>query len=442
MNLLTFSGFTAAYRSRKTVPSEVLSRLLDEIAASPLNAFISVDRADVLSQAKAADARWRGERTPGPLCGIPVAVKDLIDVAGMRTTMGSEQYANNVAAQDAAVVRRLRVAGAIIVGKTNTHEFAFGSTGDRSFFGAVCNPHDPAHITGGSSSGSAAALGAGLCAGGLGTDTSASIRLPAALCGVVGLKPTFDLLSRAGIFNLSRTLDHVGPMTTTVRDNALMLNVLAGNRRKDYARLIGLPLEGFVVGVPCGFYTDYLGEEVRVCLGRARKAFEAAGARVVDVNISDIQTIYEAQQHIVNAEAYFEHRKAVEAGAPFQEEVLERLKRGAQIPASDYIEALRVRPVARRVFDLVFRDVDILLAATCGITAPSIDERSTVLNGKTYPTPWLLTRLTAPANLSGHPALSVPFGVDRHELPVGMQLIGPWGGEARLFQFGAVLEEL
>ncbi|WP_261170964.1 amidase family protein, partial [Bordetella pertussis] len=183
--MLTIAALASAYRTRQTTPSATLRDLLDRIAASPLNSFISVDPETVMRQAADADAAFAGGAPAGALHGIPVAVKDLIDVAGMRTTMGSQQYANQASAErDAQVVARLRAEGAIIVGKTNTHEFAYGPTGDRSYFGAACNPRDPARMTGGSSSGSAAALGAGLCAAALGTDTSASIRLPAALCGV------------------------------------------------------------------------------------------------------------------------------------------------------------------------------------------------------------------------------------------------------------------
>ncbi|HYG41739.1 MAG TPA: amidase, partial [Bordetella sp.] len=313
--MLNIAALALAYRTRQATPSATLQSLLDQIAASPLNSFISIDADAVRREAAAADQAYADPgAAPGVLCGIPIAIKDLIDVAGMRTTMGSEQYAHNLAARDAVVVQRLREQGAIVIGKANTHEFAYGPTGDRSFFGAARNPHNPAHMTGGSSSGSAASLGGGLCAGALGTDTSASIRLPAALCGVVGMKPTYDLLPRAGAFELSRTLDHVGPLSSTVRDNALLLDVLAGVRQESYARLIGQPIRGLTIGMATGFYGDYLDAPVRQALERARTVFEQAGARVVPVEIPRVQDIYDAQQLVLKAEAYASHQQALDAG--------------------------------------------------------------------------------------------------------------------------------
>ena len=439
--MLNIAALASAYRTRQATPSATLQSLLDQIAASSLNSFISVDAEAVMRAAQAADQAYAGPAgAAGALCGIPVAVKDLIDVAGMRTTMGSEQYAQNLATGDAEVVRRLRAQGAIIIGKANTHEFAYGPTGDRSYFGAVCNPHNPAHMTGGSSSGSAAALGGGLCAGALGTDTSASIRLPAALCGVVGMKPTYDLLPRDGIFALSHTLDHVGPMSVTVGDNALLLDVLTGMPRDSHARLIGQPIRGRTVGLAMGFYNDFLDAPVRQALERARAVFEQAGARVVPVEIPRVQAIYDAQQLVLKAEAYATHRRALDAGAPYQAEVRTRLLTGSDVSAADYLQAMSMQAMARQSFDEVLAQVDVILCPTCGITAPPRDTRVSALDGKDYATPWLLTRLTAPTNLSGHPSLSVPFGADAQGLPVGMQLIGPQRGEAGLYQFGQVLE--
>jgi len=439
--MLNIAALASAYRTRQAVPSATLQSLLDQIAASPLNSFVSVDAEAVMRAGAAADQAYANKAAArGALCGIPVAIKDLIDVAGMRTTMGSEQYARNMAAHDAEVVRRLRAQGAIVIGKANTHEFAYGPTGDRSYFGAVRNPRNPAHMTGGSSSGSAAALDAGLCAAALGTDTSASIRLPAALCGVVGMKPTYDLLPRDGIFGLSHTLDHAGPLSATVRDNALLLDVLTGMPQDSHARLIGEPVRGRTVGLAMGFYNDFLDAPVRQALERARAVLEQAGARVVLVEVPHVQAIYDAQQLVLKAEAYASHQQALDADAPYQAEVRARLLTGADVRAADYLRAMSMQAVARQSFDQVLAQADIILCPTCGITAPPLDTRVSMLDGKDYATPWLLTRLTAPTNLSGHPSLSVPFGADAQGLPVGMQLIGPHLGEARLYQFAQVLE--
>lgn len=439
--MLSITDLSYAYQTHKTSPSATLEAILDKITASDLNSFISIDPQTVLREARAADIAYLRNAPTGALCGIPIAVKDLIDVAGMRTTMGSEQYADQVAAHDAMVVQRLRAQGAIILGKTNTHEFAYGSTGDRSYFGAVLNPRNPAHMAGGSSSGSAAALGAGLCAGALGTDTSASIRLPAALCGVVGLKPTSGLLSRHGVFELSSSLDHVGPMSTTVRDNALLLDILTNSQQVSYADRIGQPVRGLTVGIADGpFFEDFLDDSVHQALEGAKEVFEQAGARVVSVRIPDIQAIYDAQQLVLKVEAYAHHLLPLKTGAPYQPEVRERLLTGSDVYAADYLQALAFRAMARQSFNSVLSDVDVIMCATCGIAAPLQNERISKLRGESYSTPWLLTRLTAPTNLSGHPSLSVPFGVMPQDLPLGIQLIAQHADEAALYQFAHILE--
>ncbi|WP_261172373.1 amidase, partial [Bordetella pertussis] len=275
----------------------------------------------------------------------------------------------------------------------------------------------------------------------LGTDTSASIRLPAALCGVVGLKPTYDLLPRAGAFDLSQTLDHVGPMSATVRDNAVLLDALAGQPAHSYARLAGQSVRGRTVGLATGFYLDYLDAPVRQALEQAQEAFRQAGAQVVPIEIAQVQAIYEAQQLVLKTEAYARHLRALTTNAPYQDEVRARLLTGADVLAVDYLQAMAMRTVARRAFDEALAQVDVLLCPTCGLTAPLRDQRTTALDGQEYSTTWLLTRLTAPTNLSGHPSLSVPFGADSQGLPISMQLIGRHLDEAVLYQFGQALED-
>lgn len=435
------SDLHAAYRRGERSPVDVVDEMLAAIDSSPLNAYITVMHEEARQQAKQAQADIAADKALGPLHGVPVAVKDLIDVAGVPCTMGSQQYAHNVATRDAHVVKQLRDAGAILMGKTNTHEFAYGSSGDRSYFGAARNPHSIAHMTGGSSSGSAAALGAGLAWAALGTDTSASVRIPAALCGVVGMKPTYDLVSRQGVFTLSQALDHVGPMTRSVRDNALMLGLIAGRSAESYTELLESSIRGKTVGIAMEFYDCLLSEEVRRVLGAACDAFREAGANVVSVFVPNIEAIYDAQQFILKAEAYTEHRSALLRGALYQEEVRERLMKGANVERADYLQALESRSMARGAFDQVLEQVDLIVCASCGITAPLIDERVSHLAGQDYSTPWLLTRLTAPTNFSGHPSLSVPFGADRQGLPIGIQLIGRHHDEAQVYQFGRVLEQ-
>lgn len=437
--VISINQLLASYRSGQSTASEVVQAYLDKIGQSDLNSFISVDREASLATSELCDTVMSAGGTLGPLHGAPVAIKDLIDVAGMRTTMGSSQYAKNVAGADAPVVQRLRNAGAVILGKTNTHQFAYGSTGDRSDFGPVRNPRNVEHVSGGSSSGSAAAVGAGLCLAALGTDTSASVRLPAAFCGVVGLKPTVGLLPSTGVFPLSPTLDHVGHLSATILDNALVLEVLCGSASGRYAAKVGKPIAGMKIGVPGGYFADFVSNDVQASVRRAREALEAAGARVVDIEVPETQAIYENQQLILRAEAYATHRAALDADKPYLPEVRTRLMTGADVSAADYLGALGQRHSAQLAFDAALADVDILLSPTCGVPAPRIDERDTLVDGTAHPTFWLITRLTAPTNLSGHPSLSVPFG-ETNGLPHGMQLIGRYQDEATLYQVGAVLE--
>jgi aspartyl-tRNA(Asn)/glutamyl-tRNA(Gln) amidotransferase subunit A len=428
-----------AYRERKLSPVEVVSSLLAKIEASAINAYITVMAEDAVQRAVQAERDIMAGKALGPLYGVPIAVKDLVHVAGTRTTMGSQQYADSVSSTDAAVITLLRNAGAIIIGKTNTHEFAYGPTGDRSHFGAARNPHNLNRMTGGSSSGSAAAVAGGLAYGAIGSDTSASIRLPASLCGVVGMKATKGLVSKEGVFPLSETLDHVGPITNSVRDNGLMLAVLSGKDESHYLQHVGKGVRGKVVGLPDRFYCEYLSPDVRQAMDAAAAMLMQAGAIVKTVYLTGIEKIYAAQQLILKVEAYALHEPAISAGASYDDEVRERLLTGKDVKAAEYVQAMGMRGEAENLFARALSEVDLLLTPTSGITAPLLDERVTSLSGEEHPTRWLLTRLTAPTNLSGNPSLSVPFGVDQNEMPIGLQLIGRMHDEAVLYQVAEFL---
>lgn len=430
----------SAYRKGERSPIDIVDDLLADIESSSINAYITVMADQARAEAKAAQAEFASGKAVGELAGVPIAVKDLIDVAGYRTTMGAEQYAENVPKDDAEVVRRLRKAGAIIIGKANTHQFAYGSTGDRSYFGAVRNPRNPSKVPGGSSSGSAASVAAGLAYGSLGTDTSASIRLPAALCGIVGMKATLGLVPTQGVFPLSKTLDHVGPISTCVQDNALLLEVISGSCAGTYSSKIGQSVQGLVIGVPSNFYSEYVSSAVNSSLQAALKALEAAGAVVKTVDVDNIYEIYDAQQLVLKTEAYAQHEASLNAQAPFIKEVQDRLLTGKDVLASEYLRNLKYQSIAQARFDKALEHVDVLLTPTCGVTAPLLDERTTHINGEDRSTPWLLTRLTAPTNFSGHPSLSVPFMQDESGMPVGLQLIGKLHDEATLYQVGNQLE--
>jgi len=412
----------------------MVSELLDRIERSTVNAFITVDPDKALAQAK--EMENISPSSKHPLHGFVVAIKDLIDVRGYPTTMGAQGFEDNIAQKDALVVSRLREAGAIFIGKANTHQFAYGPMGDRSAAGPTLNPHNVAHMTGGSSSGSAAAVAAGLVHGAVGSDTAASVRLPASFCGVVGMKPTMGLLPVDGIFPLSKTLDHPGPITATCADNAKMLAVMADYPADTYSRLIGNPVDKLVVGLPDAFFHTHCSPQVHAAMTQAVRLLEASGVKVHFVSIPQIAEIYDAQQCILRAEAYALHAPRLASGAPYEDEVRERLLAGQSVTTQAYKQALAFQGSAKSNVDQAFIDVDVILAPTCGVAAPKLQERETIVNGETVSTRWLLTRLTAPTNLSGHPSLSVPFGRDPAGMPIGLQLIGRYHDEATLYQLG------
>ena len=469
--MLNIAALASAYRTRQATPSATLQSLLDQIVASSLNSFISVDAEAVMRAAQAADQAYAGPAgAAGALCGIPVAVKDLIDVAGMRTTMGSEQYAQNLAAGDAEVVRRLRAQGAIIIGKANTHEFAYGPTGDRSYFGAVCNPHNPAHMTGGSSSGSAAALGGGLCAGALGTDTSASIRLPAALCGVVGMKPTYGLVSRFGLIAMASSLDQIGPFTRDVADAAELLNVIAGHdpkdstsapgRAPDFTAALKAEAKGLRIGLPKEYFTEGISAEVQAAVRQAAAELERAGATVEEVSLPHAEYALGAYYMIVSAESSSNlgrydgvryGRREAGADVPAMmtatrallgPEVKRRIVLGTFVRGKErlpeyYMRAARVRTLLRRDFEQAFEKVDVLLTPVTPTTAFPLGRRV-----RSQMEAYAADICTVAVNLAGLPALSMPCGVGADGLPIGLQFIGPAFGDAQVLQAAYTYEQL
>src|SRR5918998_2677064 len=284
----TLAGLARDFWARRLSPVEVVKTLLERIESDETNAFVTVTAERALERASRAEGEILAGRYKGPLHGVPVALKDIIYTRGVRTTMGSALYSGHVPDHSATVARKLERAGSILIGKTNTHEFAYGPTGDRSHFGATKNPHDTRRITGGSSGGSGAAVAANLCYGAPGSDTGGSIRIPAALCGTVGMKPIFGRVSKSGAFPLSWTLDHVGPITRFVEDNALMLNVLAGHDPEDlysvdrpaadFTRDLQRGLRGASIGLPMRFYFDHADGEVKALVRQAVEVFRSLGA--------------------------------------------------------------------------------------------------------------------------------------------------------------------
>jgi aspartyl-tRNA(Asn)/glutamyl-tRNA(Gln) amidotransferase subunit A len=450
----SLTALSWAFREKRLSPVEVVGALLERIEAADKNlgAFITVTGESALASAARCEEEITAGRYRGPLHGAPLGLKDLIYTKGVRTTMGSGFFKDFVPGYSATVALKLEEAGAVLVGKTNTHEFAYGPTGDRSYFGPTRNPHDTRRISGGSSGGSGAAVAANLLYGTIGSDTAGSVRIPAALCGVVGMKPTFGRASKHGVFPLSWTLDHVGPLTRTVEDNALLMNVLAGydpkdlysaNRpAEDFARDLGRGARGGMIGLPRDFYFERVEDGVRERVEKAIEAFVSAGAEVQEVGIPNLQETLRAQRYTLAADAYAIHEERLKSSPEtFDEEVRERLMEGERLKAHRYASAQQRKLAAKDDFEEALGAVDVLLAPTLPITATLIDQREVNVGGYEEPVRSALTRLTGPANLIGFPSLSIPCGFTASGLPVGVQLIGRPFDEATLYRFGHAYQE-
>lgn len=441
-------GTVARLLARRNVsPVDLVQGCLARIETGrELHAFITVMADSALEEAADAEREIAAGRYRGPLHGVPVSVKDLIDVAGTPTTSGSRVPPLHPT-RDAPVVERLRQAGAVIIGKTNLHEFAFGTTGDETAFGAVKNPLDTARSAGGSSSGAAVALVEGMCFAGLGTDTGGSIRIPAAACGVVGLKPAYGELSCEGIVPLSTTCDHVGPLTRTVGDARLLYDVLtrdAGRgmrspamRSNDTARSSHV-----VLGVPAGYLLGRLDGEVRAALDRVRAAIAEAGHTVTEVEIEHASLTPDVYLHIVLPEAARYHAAAL-ATCPegYSPGVRLRLEMGGYVLAEDYLRAMRMREILRSSVDRALERCDALLLPALAIPAPLLGATSVDIEGRQEPVRAAMLRLTQLFNLSGHPAIAIPCGRTSTGLPIGMQLVGRSRSTAALLDVAEALED-
>ena len=448
---LTLSDVADAIRLRKISSVEATQACLDRIARfdATLRAFITVDSRGAIAAATAADAS-AGER--GPLHGVPVAFKDLCHVRGLPTSCGTKTMEYFTADPECTAVARLRDAGAIVLGTLNMSELALGPFGDNAHHGDVQNPWRPGHAAGGSSSGSAAAVAARLAFGALGSDTGGSVRLPAACCGVVGLKPTYGRVSRAGAMVLSWSMDHVGPMTRTVRDAALMLQVIAGHdprdatsSRRSVGDLLGpldRPLLGVRVGVPDNYYFDGVTAEVDTAVRVAAGTLESAGARVQTVRVPDPTIITDVCNIIARCESAVVHaRVARERPHELQPAVRRRLEVGFQVSAFDYLQAARLRArLTREFITEVFAEIDVLLAPTIPEPAPRLEDAKAGGVDEVVTRMGRFSRLTRPFNGLGLPALSLPCGWSTAGLPLAVQLIGRPFDEAGVLAVGAAIE--
>ncbi len=381
-----------------------------------------------------------------PLLGMPLGLKDLVDMAGVPTTAGSKFFKDNLPGADAPVVQKLKYSGGVLLGKTNLHEIALGVTGINPHYGVVKNPWDTSRISGGSSSGSAVAVSLGMCLAAIGTDTGGSIRIPSSLCGVVGLKPTYGRVSLKGVIPLSWNLDHVGPITRTVEDAAIMLSVIAGYEPQDPTS-IDISVDNYLddleagvkywrVAVARGDYIEASDPEVLEGFNTAAQVFKELGAEIQEVDLSWLEDLALANSLMAQADgAAFHRERLLRHPDWFGADVLQRLQTGASFTSTDYALARRSQAEGRRRFELFFEGFDLLLLPTTPIAAPLIESTGAIQAAR------LLTRFTSPFNLTGSPALSIPCGFTKAGLPVGLQIISKHWSEARILQAGYAFEQ-
>jgi len=447
-DITTISELSQRLRRKEVSPVEITRACLERVEKlnPELNAFITVTAESALAEARAAEAEILRGEWRGPLHGVPVALKDLIDTAGVRTTSASALHKDRVPRQDAEVVRRLRRAGAVIVGKNNLHEFAYGGSSLVSYFGDTHNPWDHDRITGGSSGGSAAAVVAGLAYASIGTDTAGSIREPASLCGCVGLKATYGRVPSRGVIPLSLSLDHVGPLATTVADAAIVLQAIAGYDAADITS-VDLPVSDYVaglredakslrVGVLREYFFDDLEPEVASAMEHAQRGIETLVAEMKEVRL-DVPT----DRTLQAAESYAYHAENV-ARSPelYQAETVRRIRSGEAVTASEYIRRRRELEEARRSIGQIFAEVDVLVAPTTPMPAPAIAELRADA-GALRPAELKLLRNTRPFNVWGLPAISVPCGFTQSGMPIGLQIAGPHWREDMVLRLAHAYEQ-
>lgn len=430
MKLLSIAEASEQIHRKQLSPVELVRECLANIERlNPrLNAFITVTAESALAEARSAEREIQSGNWRGPLHGIPIGLKDLIDTAGVRTTAASAIFLDRVPTEDADVVKKLKAAGAVLIGKQNLHEFAYGGSSLISHFGPVRNPVNPDFIAGGSSGGSAAAVATGMCYAAIGTDTAGSIREPAALCGVVGLKPSYALVSTQGIIPLSQSLDHAGPITRTVEDAALVLDAIAEHHTTYFPNLRA-GISDFTLGVPRKYFFEDVDAEILAAVEQAigQLASRAKAVREIECSINEDRTVFLAESH-----AY--HRDKV-ASSPqlYDPETLRRVKVGSEISEPEYRSAVNHLKKTRTGIGEIFRDVDLLLTPTVPIATPRIADLLPDI-ARLRPAEMVLLRNTRPVNVWGLPAISIRCGFTSRGLPIGLQIIGPPNGEENVLR--------
>jgi aspartyl-tRNA(Asn)/glutamyl-tRNA(Gln) amidotransferase subunit A len=444
----TIAELSRALKARDTTAEAVLEQCLQRITErnGTLNAFITIFEHEARTQAREADREIAAGKYRGPLHGVPISIKDLFDVRGSATTAASRVRQDHVADADAPSIAALRQAGAVFIGKTNLHEFAFGTTNEDSAYGPARHPLDPNRSPGGSSGGSAASVADGMCYASMGTDTGGSIRIPSAACGLVGLKPTIGELSTDGVVPLSTTLDHIGPLCRSVEDAAILYDVLRGGS----ARPPGKPIDlrALKLAIPRDYFLSVLDPQVASAFDSACARLRDAGATLDDVAIphaGDVAAIY---LHIVLTEAAAYHAKTLERRAEdYTPNVRIRLEMGRYVLGEDYARALRGRELIRREVDAALDGVDGLFLPALAIPAPKIGVPMVRVGAAEEPVRNVMLRCTQAFNVSGHPAITLPCGsttegLATEGLPLGAQIIGVYQDTAGLLQVARAVESV
>ena len=451
--MMTLLEAAAQLRARKVSSHELVKQSLariDELNPK-LNAFLTVTAESALQSARKCDEELAGGRDRGPLHGIPVALKDNFYTKGVRTTNGSKLFTDFVPEYDSGVTEKLREAGAVVVGKTGMHELAYGITSNNAHFGTIRNPHNPDCIPGGSSGGSGVAVQSGMVFMAMGSDTGGSIRIPAAYCGTVGLKPTFGRISRYGMFPLGFSLDTAGPLTRTSRDAVEVLNAIAGYDGRDPscsrrpAETVRLEEPIYVkdmkVGVPEDFFFNGLDEGVEAAVRGAIRKIGDLGATVIPVKLPDIAAINTAGRLILLAEASAAYESYhLNRRTDISPEVLALLDQGRMVAGTTYVNAQRARRLLAREFARVWKKVDVIVTPTIPMGAPQLGASTVTLGGIGEDVRIATTKFVRPINVLGLPALSGPCGITPNHLPIGLQIIGPPFGERKVLTAGSAVE--
>lgn len=447
LHTLSISAALDLLRGQKATPRDLAEACLRQIERlnPTLNAFITVNDLDPALQPY-TQVQTVPMAVANALRGIPIAVKDLFNTAGLRTTIGSKIFAENIPDSDAFVVEKLRQAGAVLMGKTNTHEIALGVTGVNPHYGTARNPWNTERITGGSSSGSAVAVATGMALGALGTDTGGSIRIPAALCGVVGFKPTYGRVSTRGVFPLSWNLDHVGPITSCVRDAALLLQVISVYDPVDPASIKMLTgdylghlvdeIEGRKIAIGVGEFIESADPEVLSAVREAAKIFEGLGCKLSEVNLDWMGEAALANVTMMRADAAAIHRERLqEHPEMFGEDILFRLQQGEKTSSTEYALARRTQAEVKKRCELFFESHDLLITPSTPAAAPFIAGNDAIEQASR------LNRFTSTFNLAGLPAISVPCGFTKDGLPIGLQIVSRAWADAKVLNVAYAYEQ-